>query len=75
MEALQHGEMVVVTADAQGRLVGNPLTCREMLSSQVPCFDKLRWCIRILMIQVQQERNTKRETLQDVSFVDLVPPH
>ena len=33
MEALQHGEMVVVTADAQWRLVGNPLICREILTS------------------------------------------
>ena len=44
---------------------GNPLTWREMLSSQVPCFDKHRWCIRILKIKVQQERNTKAETPQD----------
>ena len=77
MEALQHGEMVVVTADAQWRLVGNPLICREMLTSGslVPCFDKLRWCIRILKIEVQQERNTKIEAQQDVFFVDLLRSH
>ena len=32
MEALQHGEMVVVTAETQWRLVGARLTCRETLS-------------------------------------------
>ena len=34
----------------------------------MPYFDKLRWCIHILKIEVQQERNTKAETLQDVFF-------
>ena len=53
---------------------GSPLTSREMLSSQVPCFDKLRWCIGILKIKVQHERSTKAETLQDVCFCGFAPP-
>ena len=40
----------------------------------MPCFDKLRWCIRILKIKVQQERNTKAETLQEVFLCGFGPP-
>ena len=53
---------------------GNPLTSREMLSSQVPCFDKLRWCIRILKVKIQQETETKTETLFKMFFCGFGPP-
>ena len=45
----------------------NPLTCREMLSSQVPCFDKLRWCIRILRLRFNT-REAQKQKLFKIFF-------